>query len=130
MSNKPAAKSYMLKIGHDTAFRRTVQIGDSKKAGKKGGTDPEKVQLVFEPGQSYQLTDEEVAGLQNEINSGLLVEATTDAEGRQRPVQPSSPRTDADSVIDRLEKKCEELAAENAELKKQLDDGKKGDGDK
>lgn len=44
--------------------------------------------MVFEPGQPYELTDQEVAGLRPEIECGLLVPWSAnpdDHRSRQRP---------------------------------------------
>ncbi len=114
------AGAFMLKLGHPTPYRRTVTLDGSTKANKPVSSEAEKVQLEFQPGQAYDLSDIEAEGCRDLIENGFLVPARTDEKGRNKPVQVSSPRTDADGTIDKLEKKVEELAAENAELKAQL----------
>lgn len=82
-----ATKSYRLKMGHNTTFRRTIDPSADKPEKKKDG---EAYQLVFEPGQDYELSDEEAAGLEKEISTGLLVPTDKDEHGRQR-VKPQRP---------------------------------------
>ncbi len=108
MAKKPkGTTSYTLAFGYPTAFRRTVQSGDAR------------VQLVFEPGEHYELTDEEAEGIQKELSVGLIVPSDFDPKGRQKRPTPIS--TDANSVIAKLEAKVESLAAENAQLKADLE---------
>lgn len=99
--------SYTLKFGHPTPFRRTVTIGD------------ENVQLVFTPGEHYELTDEEIAGLELEISGGLLVLTDLNSAGVQRP--PRGQSADATATIEKLEAKIEDLATENAQLRADLE---------
>lgn len=101
-----------LKIGHTTTWRQTVTVGPK--------SNPQKMQLVFEPGEDKEVTKEEIAGgLQPFIDCGLLVDPNRDAKGRQRrPPQPEA--AEADKVIAKLEQRIEELSAENADLKKQI----------
>lgn len=105
MSKKKAAtRSLALRIGHTTPFRRTVTV------------DGEKYQLVFEPGKDYEITEAEIAGgLQKLIDGGLLVDPNRDHKGRQR--RPTVAAADATATIDKLEKRIEQVAAENAALK-------------
>lgn len=108
MAKKPkSTSSYTLKFGHPTPFRRTVTVGD------------EKVQLVFIPGEHYELTAEEVAGLDKEISGGLLVPTDLNAAGVQRP--PRGVSADAAATIEKLEAKIEDLSAENAQLRADLE---------
>lgn len=64
-----------LRWGHPTAFRKTVVVGGTKE-------EPEKVQLVFEPGVKYRLSSNEVEQLQRFIDSGLLVDPGADVKKR------------------------------------------------
>lgn len=82
-----STKSYRLKMGHNTTFRRTIDPSAEKKADAKKS---EAYQLVFEPGQDYELSAEELAGLEKEIETGLLVPTDKDEHGRQR-VGPKRP---------------------------------------
>jgi hypothetical protein len=116
---KPKSGTFTLRNGHATTFRRTVTLDGSSLNPKKPTADAEKVQLAFEPGVDYPLSEVEVAGCQDLIDAGILVPANRDDKGRNKPIA-ASPRTDADSTIDKLEKKVEELAAENAALKAKL----------
>ena len=109
---KKLTHTLALRIGHTTPFRRTVTVG------KK---NPQKYQLVFEPGRDYEVTDEELAGgLQKLVDGGLLVNPHRDARGRQR--RPAVPTADPDATIEKLEKKVETLAAENSVLKSTTSD--------
>lgn len=110
--SKPATTVLALAIGHPTPWRQTVNIGTADK--------PEKVQLVFEPGIDVEVTAAEIAGgLQPFIDSGLLVDPRRDPKGRQR--RPEKPDGDATKTIANLEKKIEDLAAENAQLRSDLE---------
>lgn len=108
MAKKPkSTASYTLKFGHPTPFRRTVKIGE------------ESVQLLFVPGEHYELTAEEVAGLDKEISGGLLVPTDLNEAGAQRP--PRGVSVDAAATIERLEAKIEDLSGENAQLRADLE---------
>jgi hypothetical protein len=110
--SKPATTVLALAIGHPTPWRQTVNIGTADK--------PEKVQLVFEPGVDKEVTLAEIeGGLQPFIDAGLLVDPRRDPKGRQR--RPEKPDGDANKTIAKLEKKVEELSAENAQLKADLE---------
>lgn len=65
-----------LKWGHPTTFRKTVTVGPS--------SNPEQVQLVFEPGVKYLLSASEVSQLQRFVDSGLLVDPGKDVKGRYK----------------------------------------------
>lgn len=78
---KSKASTYGLKFGHPTDFRRTVTVGKGDKA--------QRVVLVFQPNTPYSLTDQEIAGCQDIIDGGLLVEWETDERGRQ--MRPGTP---------------------------------------
>lgn len=113
-----AAKQYGLRVGHATTFRRTVNIGTEDK--------PKRVQLVFEPETPQELTEKEVAGLQQEIMEGIIV--PWEEDGRKlRPTQ--SPSPDAVGLMKSLQeenadlrRRNEELASELAELDGDLDE--------
>lgn len=109
--SKKKTQTFALAIGHSTTFRQTVNIGTPEK--------PNRVQLVFEPGEDYELTEAEIAGVQPFIDSGLLVDPNRDPKGRQR--RPPVVSGDANKTIAKLEKKLEELSAENAQLKADLE---------
>lgn len=105
---KPATTVLALAIGHPTPWRQTVDTGT------------ERVQLVFEPGIDKEVTIAEIeGGLQPFIDSGLLVDPRRDPKGRQR--RPEKPDGDATKTINKLEKKIEDLATENAQLKADLE---------
>lgn len=90
---------YGLNAVQRSAFRRTVAIGK--------GADAERVQLVFEPGIPLELSAHEVAGLQREIEDGIIV-----AWEHGKPVARSVPSQDAATI--------EALRAENAALTEQV----------
>lgn len=124
MSGK-ATRTLALKVGHPTAFRRTLRFYKADPKTKKQVLDRSRppVQMVFEPGKDYEVTQEELdAGLQQLVDVGLLVDPNRDPKGRQR--RPSAPTADAAKEISGLEKKVERLSAENAELKKKLEEQK------
>lgn len=81
------AESYTLRQGHQTTFRRTIVPAAARKDPKRA--EAESYQLVLEPGQHYEFSDEELAGLEKEITSGLLVPSDIDEHGRQRAVRPA-----------------------------------------
>lgn len=109
MAKKKPTHTLALRFGHATLFRRTVTLGNG-----------EKIQMVFEPDRDYEVTDEELAGgLQKLVDDGLLVDPNRDPKGRRRPL--AAPTADATAAIDKLEKRVEDLAAENAQLKADLE---------
>lgn len=109
---KPATTVLALAIGHSTVWRQTVNAGTA--------AEPNKVQLVFEPGVDKEVTQAEIeGGLQPFIDSGLLVDPRRDPKGRQR--RPEQPTGDATKAIAKLEKQVEDLSAENAQLKADLE---------
>lgn len=110
--SKPATTVLALAIGHQTTWRQTVNVGTAEK--------PNKIQLVFEPGEDKEVTLAEIeGGLQPFIDSGLLVDPNRDPKGRQR--RPEKPTGDAMKTIAKLEKKIEDLSAENAQLRADLE---------
>jgi hypothetical protein len=117
---KRSTRTVALVYGHPTTFKRTVTTGE------KGST--KSVQLVFEPGEVYQVSEAEFAGLAVEVASGLIVEPNIGDDGRMRP-----PRREAavePSVVADLESQIERQAQRIAELESQLqgpDAGGEGD---
>lgn len=117
----PKGGSYTLAYGHQTPFRRTVTLdGGANRAIK--GNEPAKVQLTFNPGEHIELSDTEAVAVKDLIDIGMLVPSDKDEQGRQRqPVRgPASPHSNADAVVAQLEAKCEQQAAELAELRAEL----------
>jgi hypothetical protein len=109
---KPATTVLALAIGHPTPWRQTVNVGTAEQ--------PNRIQLVFEPNVDKEVTLAEIeGGLQPFIDSGLLVDPRRDPKGRQR--RPEKPDGDANKTITKLEKKIEDLATENAQLKADLE---------
>lgn len=102
-----------LRPTHQTVFRRTINLGTDKK--------PEKVQLVFNPDQPYDLTEQEVAGLKDDIENGIIV-PWANGDRRVRPVE--NPTVADTSKLDSLQCAVDELKAQNDELNKQLADVK------
>jgi hypothetical protein len=110
--SKEKTRVLALKIGHTTQWRQTVNIGTAK--------NPKAIQLVFEPGEDKEVTQAEIdGGLQAFIDCGLLVDPNRDPKGRQR--RPAVASGDADKTIAKLEKKIEDLSAENSQLKADLE---------
>jgi hypothetical protein len=109
---KKETRTLALKIGHTTAWRQTVAVGPKDK--------PKRVQIVFEPNEDKEVTKAEIdGGLQPFIDCGLLVDPNRDPKGRQR--RPAAVTADAASEIAKLEKKVEDLAAENSKLRADLE---------
>ena len=104
-----AKESYTLKFGHSTNFRRTVTDGKGKP-----------VVLVFVPGIHYELSKQEVDGLTEEIDAGLLVKSNCDPKGRHKDPQEVS--ADTGGVISKLEKKVEDQAAKITDQTKVIED--------
>lgn len=71
--SSPKAGLYTLRRDRTDPFRRTVNY--------KSG---ESAQLVFSADRDIELTDEEVAALEKEINVGMILLSDRDAKGRQR----------------------------------------------
>jgi hypothetical protein len=110
--SKPATTVLALAIGHPTPWRQTVNVGTPE--------NPNKIQLVFEPGIDKEVTLAEIeGGLQPFIDCGLLVDPRRDPKGRQR--RPEQPSGDANKTIAKLEKQVEELSAKNAQLTADLE---------
>ncbi len=107
-SDGPPAGSYTLKRGRESQFRRTIRYESGVSA-----------QLVFSPDQHIDLTQEEVDGLRKEIACGLIVPSNTDDKGRQRVVREVT--TEAKATIESLQSQVDELAAENAQLKADME---------
>lgn len=74
---KASTTAYGLRVGHPQPWRQTVVIGD------------ERVQLVFEPDQPMDLSENELEQLQPFVDSGLLVPWDADPKGR-RTMRPRS----------------------------------------
>lgn len=108
-AKKTTTDKWALKAGHPTIFRRTVEIGTGKNA--------QRVQLVFEPDTPYELTAEEIEGLQADIDGGMLV-PWNDGDRRLRPVV--NPTQTAD--VRALQRENESLRAQVEELTEQLAD--------
>ena len=109
---KAKTTTLALRVGHSTPWRQTVNVGTDK--------EPNKIQLVFEPGEDKEVTQAEIdGGLQPFIDCGLLVDPNRDPKGRQR--RPVAVSVDADKTISKLEKQVEDLSAENAQLKADLE---------
>jgi hypothetical protein len=106
---KKKTTAYGLKVGHTTPFRRTVEIGTKDK--------PKRVQLVFEPDAPYDLTEQEVAGVQRFIDCGLLVPWMLDPKGRRR--MPTGTK-DGPAEIDTMGKRIAELELELAASEEQV----------
>lgn len=104
----PQAGSYTLRRDREQEFRRTINYLSGASA-----------QLVFQPGQHVELTQEEVDWLAKEIEHRMIVPSYRDDKGRQKIVREVTP--EATATISRLEKKIEELSAENAQLKADLE---------
>jgi hypothetical protein len=103
---KKKTKSYALQPNWPAPFRRTVRLADR-----------EPYLLVFEPGEHYELDPDEIEFLAHEIAVGVLVESKVDASGNRPVFVPPS----AEDAIARLETQIEELSAENAELRAELE---------
>lgn len=123
-AKKTTTEKWALKAGHPTIFRRTVEIGTGKNA--------QRVQLVFEPDTPYELTGEELEGLQADIDGGMIV-PWNDGDRRLRPV--ANPTQTAD--VRALQRENESLRAQVEELTEQLaeataphDDATDSDGEK
>ena len=104
----PQPGSYTLRRDRNQEFRRTIKYESGVSA-----------QLVFQPGAHLELTAEEVAGLKKEIDSRMIVPSFVDDKGRQRIIREVTP--EATATIAKLEAKVEELAAENAQLRADLE---------
>jgi hypothetical protein len=104
----PNAGSYTLRRDREQEFRRTINYESGVAA-----------QLVFQPGVHVELTQEEVDGLENEIKVGMIVPSNRDDKGRQKLIREVTP--EATATITKLEKQVEELSAENAQLKADLE---------
>lgn len=128
--------SYTLARGRTQPYRKTLTYlskqpligpdgtpvtGPDGKPVLKMLRDPkrEPVQLVFEPDEDIELTEEEIGYLANAIAGGYIVPTNRDAKGRQRS-QRSEPMPEATEIIAKIEKQVEELSAENAQLKADL----------
>lgn len=104
----PQAGSYTLRRDRNQEFRRTINYESGVSA-----------QLVFQPGAHLTLTAEEVAGLKKEIEARMIVPSFVDEKGRQRIVREVAP--EATATIAKLEAKIEDLSAENAKLRADLE---------
>lgn len=105
MAKKKQTAAYGLRVGHQSPFRRTVDIGDG-----------ERVTLVFEPDTPYDLTAQEVAGLKADIDNEIII-PWEDGNRRMRPVPtPTGGNPEAESPREELAA----LKAENAALQEQL----------
>jgi hypothetical protein len=106
---KKKTTAWGLKVGHTTPFRRTVDIGTKGK--------PNRVQLVFQPDTPYELTEQELAGVQRFVDSGLIVPWLLDPKGRRR-----SPAAAAEgkSEIDAMGKRIAELELDLAAAEEQV----------
>lgn len=109
MAKKQPCGTFALRQGHETAFRRTIEIS-------KGN----KIQLVFEPGQTYDLSEAERKQCQDIIDAGLLQEVTFDPKGRMRYPSGKLAALDTETIVANLEAKIESLSAENAKLSAEL----------
>jgi hypothetical protein len=115
---------YGLRPGHQNDFRRTVTVGK--------GAKESRVQLLFRPGTWLELTEQEVVGIKDLIDGGLIIEWGTDPKGRDRPVRherPAGPTPEQAADLkalqaenDSLKGQVEELTAQVAELTTPLDD--------
>lgn len=123
--SKTKTASYTLQIGRTKAFQRTIFAFKEIDAKDELGTPIKKkvrdesvepVTMVFEPGQDYQLTPDEIDFLATEIRTGVLVPTNRDPKGRQKTL-PADYVPNADEKIAELEGKIESLAAANSELK-------------
>ena len=108
VADGPQAGSYTLRRDREQEFRRTINYESGVSA-----------QLVFQPGKHVELTQEEVDGLAKEIENRMIVPSLTDDKGRQRIVREVTP--EATATIAKLEKQVEDLSAENAQLKADLE---------
>lgn len=100
MAKKQPCGTFALRQGHGTSFRRTVKLGKDSK-----------VLLVFEPGQTYELSDIERKQCQDIIDAGLLQEVSYDPKGRMRYPSGKAAALDTEAIIASLEAKIEELSA-------------------
>lgn len=100
---------YSLRPGRVEPFRRTV----SQQNGKS-------VQIVFEQGVDVDLSADELEQCRDIVESGMIVPATRDAKGRLRV--PREFVEKAEGEIAKLEKRVEELSAENEALKARIAD--------
>lgn len=100
--------SYTLRRDRHQEFRRTVNY--------KSGVS---AQLVFQPGEHLELTAEEVAGIKADIEAGMIVPSFRDDKGRQMIARQVA--VEASAAIANLEKKIEDLSAENAQLRADLE---------
>lgn len=107
-----AKKQFGLKGGHPTAFRRTVDVGTEK--------NPNRVQLVFQPGEPLELTERELEGLKDELAEGFIVPWEEHGQGMRPVASPTADQAKADA----LQGQIDELTAQNAELTQQLADVK------
>lgn len=122
---KQAKTSYTLSGRRTDPFRRTIRYLKKDKDGKVVyGEDGKAVELkkavllFFQHGKHIELTDEEVEFLKVEIDAEIIVPTNFDSKGRQRdPNQIPAKLVDAETTIANLEKKIEDLAAENAKLR-------------
>lgn len=135
--SKTKATSYTLARGRTQPYRKTLTYlsaqplkdAEGKTVKSEDGkpvmkmlADPKRppVQLVFEPDEDIDLTEEEVGYLANAIKGGFIVPTNRDAKGRQKTTR-NVPSPEAADEIAKLEKKIEDLAADNAQLKADLE---------
>lgn len=74
MARRKKSQFLALKWGRKTPFRRTIQSGTADA--------PASVTMVFEPGLKYEVTADEAAQLQREVDCGMLVDPCSDVKGR------------------------------------------------
>jgi hypothetical protein len=110
--SKEKTSAYALRVGHALTFRRTVTIGKGK--------HEQRVQLVFEPDTPYALTEQELAGLADDIAAGLIV-PWLGGNRRQRPV-PNPTTPDQSALIASLHVENAVLREQVAELNALLSD--------